>query len=132
MRLAPLARRGLDTLGCMGFLEKMKQAAARGPVATYRPFVLYGDGYVEKLGEGKHPVAGVDARVESGEELRSRVTATRLLTTGVFAFALKKKTGGTSFLTIEGPGFAWVEEVDRKRRADAVRFAAAVRAAASS
>ena len=117
----------------MGIWQKMKESAANGPQETFGPFVLYGSGHVKKIGGkdgGKHPLEGVTAAVESGEELQSRVTATRLLATGVFAFALKKKSGGTSFLTIEGPGFAWVEEVDRKKKADAVKFAAAVRAAA--
>ena len=96
------------------------------------PFVLRRDG-VEKLGgadKGRRPLSGVVARVEAGEDLHRRVTATRVVLTGVFALALKKKAGGTSFLTIEGPGFAWVEEVDRKKKEKAVEFAAKVNAAA--
>ena len=104
-----------------------------GVDAAFPPFVLHADGTVSKQGgkdRGRHPLAGVEARVETGEELHRRVTATRVLLTGVFALALKKKAGGTSFLTIEGPGFAWVEEVDRKKKAKAVEFAAKVNAAA--
>ena len=81
-------------------------------------------------GGGKKPVKGVTARVESGAELESRVTATRLVLLGVFAFAAKKKTGGEKFVTIEGPDFVWAMEVDRKHANDAVEFAAAVNNAA--
>ena len=106
-----------------------------GVDAAFPPFVLRSDGTVEKQGgkdRGRHPLAGVEARVESGEGLHRRITATRVLLTGVFALALRKKAGGTSFLTIEGPGFAWVEEVDRKKKEKAVQFAASVRAAVSA
>ena len=106
-----------------------------GVDAAFPPFVLHSDGTVSKQGgkdKGRHPLTGVEARVESGEELHRRVTATRVLLTGVFALALRKKAGGTSFLTIEGPGFAWVEEVDRKKKEKAVQFAASVRAAVSA
>ena len=104
-----------------------------GVDAAFPPFVLHKDGTVEKVGgkdKGRHPLAGAEARVEAGEDLHRRITATRVVLTGVFALALKKKAGGTSFLTIEGPGFAWVEEVDRKKKAKAVEFAAKVNAAA--
>ena len=106
-----------------------------GVDAAFPPFVLHADGTVSKQGgkdRGRHPLAGVEARVESGEELHRRVTATRVLLTGVFALALRKKAGGTSFLTIEGPGFAWVEEVDRKKVEKATQFAAKVNAAAKT
>ena len=55
-------------------------------------------------------------RVESGSELQSRVTATRLLAFGVFAFAAKKKKGGEKYLTIEGPDFVWTAEVKRDKK----------------
>lgn len=95
-------------------------------------FTLFSD-RIQKDGirAESHPLAGVSAQVESAEELQQRVTVTRLALTGVFAFALKKKSGGTSYLTIQGPGFAWVEEVERKQRQQAVEFAAKVRAAAT-
>lgn len=53
--------------------------------------------------------------LEDGEELQSRVTATRLLMLGVFAFAAKKKTGGNKFITVEGEDFLWALEVGRKK-----------------
>lgn len=60
--------------------------------------------------------------LEDGEELQSRVTATRLLTLGVFAFAFKKKTGGNKFITVEGENFLWALEVGRKKIGDAQKF----------
>lgn len=38
-----------------------------------------------------YPLEHVVASVQTEQEITSRVTATRLLTTGIFAFALKKK-----------------------------------------
>lgn len=58
----------------------------------------------------------VVARVESGSELQSRVTATRLLALSVFAFAVKKTKGGEKYLTIEGPDFVWTAEVKRDKK----------------
>ena len=117
----------------MGFMDKIKAIAADAPTADFGPFVLRPSSVERVAGKdrGRHPLEGVSATVEAGEELRRRVTATRVLATGVFALALKKKSGGTFFLTIEGPGFAWVEEVGRKDHEKALRFAAQVRAAAA-
>lgn len=74
-------------------------------------------------------VAGTQARVESGEELQSRVTATRLLLLGVFAFAVKKKSGGERYLTVEGRDFFWAVEFPHDRTNEAMAFAAKVNAA---
>ena len=60
--------------------------------------------------------------LEDGEELQSRVTATRLLMLGVFAFAAKKKTGGNKFITVEGEDFLWALEVGRKKVNDAQKL----------
>jgi hypothetical protein len=60
--------------------------------------------------------------LEDGEELQSRVTATRLLLLGVFAFAAKKKTGGTKFIVVEGEDFLWALEVGRKKVNEAQRL----------
>ena len=60
--------------------------------------------------------------LEDGEELQSRVTATRLLVLWVFAFAAKKKTGGNKFITVEGEDFLWALEVGRKKVSDAQKF----------
>ena len=64
--------------------------------------------------------------LEDGEALSSRVTATRLLVLGVFAFAAKKKTGGTKFLTIESDEVFVTVEVPRKKVNEARKFMAQV------
>jgi hypothetical protein len=64
---------------------------------------------------GRGPLAGARATLETTGDVHRRVTATRLLTTGVFAFALKKKRDDrTLWLTIDGPGFQAVVEVNPK------------------
>lgn len=112
----------------MGF----KEWAAQAPIAKYGPFTLRKDSIQRPFGEdaGKYPLAGVEAFLEDGEALQKRITATRLLAVGVFAFALKKQRGGESFLTIQGDGFAWVVEVPAKNRGEAQKFVAKVRAQA--
>ena len=105
----------------MGF----KDWVADAPVATFGNLTLRKD-RVQKLDGFKkeeHPLDGVMARVESGAELDSRITATRLVSLGIFALAFKKKSGGEGYLTIEGPDFLWFVEVDRKKKGDAIKFA---------
>lgn len=109
--------------------EKKAAAEARGrKVAAFeadkQKFTLY-EHAIDKDGE-EQPLTDVTARLEAGEELQSRVTATRLVLLGVFALAAKKKSGGTKFLTIEGPEFMWGAEVDRKSIKDAQKFTLAV------
>jgi hypothetical protein len=50
--------------------------------------------------------------VDGPDEVQRRVTATRLLATGVFAFALKKKTK-TAYLTVTTPDGEAVFETDK-------------------
>lgn len=119
----------------MGIWQKMKESAAKGPIATFGHATLYGSGEIGRIkesgiGNERQPLSGVSARVESGSDLEKRVTATRLVAMGVFAFAAKKKSGGESYLTIEGPEFFWTFEVDRNDRAKAQAFAAKVNDAA--
>ncbi len=93
--------------------------------------VTMSDGEISYKKE-RGPVAGAQARVESVGEIQSRVTATRLLATGVFAFAWKKKKDSRElYLTVEGNGFAFVVEVDPKKGGDARRFAAEINASSS-
>jgi len=63
-------------------------------------------------GKEMKPLRGIQARIETGSELQSRVTVTRLVLLGVLAFALPKKSGGEKYLTIDGPDFMWAEEFD--------------------
>ncbi|WP_157875197.1 hypothetical protein [Arthrobacter sp. PAMC 25486] len=104
----------------------LKEWAAKAPVAMYGDFILRKGG-IEKVGGGLRKdargLAGVTAVVDSGEALSQRVTLTRLVAVGIFAFAIPKKSGGGSFLLIEGPDFAWQVEVDRGGQAKARDFA---------
>lgn len=97
------------------------------PVAVFGHFALHKDRirFFQEKGNGR-PLAGVEAVVESGEALEKRVTLTRLVGLGVFAFAAKKKSGGESYLLIEGPDFAWTFEVKRGDQGAARTFGAAV------
>ncbi|WEV72114.1 SHOCT domain-containing protein [Bifidobacterium sp. ESL0790] len=88
-------------------------------------FLILNKNTIENGGE-KQSLAGVTARLEMGSDLQSRVTMTRLLALGVFAFAAKKKKGGERYLTIEGPDFMWATEVNRKKISKAEAFAVKV------
>ncbi|AHB31610.1 hypothetical protein ArV2_gp67 [Arthrobacter phage vB_ArS-ArV2] len=108
----------------------LKDWLVSAPIATHGKYVLTRE-KVEKIGEGSHSLAGVTALVESGEALSQRVTLTRFAAFGLLSLAVKKKRGGESWLLIEGPDFAWTEEVKRGDQVKAQKFAAAVRAAAA-
>ena len=108
----------------------LREWAAKAPLGMYGPIRVYKDRIAK--GKEEYGLEGVTARVEAGSDLQPRVTATRLVALGVFAFAAKKKSGGECYLTIEGPDFFWSEEVDRKQRAGATQFAATINQAARS
>lgn len=78
------------------------------------------------------PLAGVTASVESVGAIRQRATLTRTLGTGGLGlFLFKKKVDDRDlFLTIEGPAFQWLIDVDPKKQKDAREFAAKVNTAA--
>ena len=105
----------------MGFKDWVEDA----PVATFGNVTLrkYRIQKLDGFKKEEHPLDGVTVRVESGSEIDSRITATRLIALGVFALAAKKKTGGEAYLTIEGTDFMWVIDVDRKKKPDAIKFA---------
>jgi hypothetical protein len=113
----------------MGFKDWLDKQ----PDAMYEAnYNLYKDRIEKKRGAdaGSHSLEGVTAVIDTGEALSSRITLTRLVGTGVIGLFWKKKRGGSTFLLIEGPDFAWVEEVDRKKQKPAQLFAAKVREAA--
>lgn len=68
-------------------------------------------------------------QLEDGEALQARVTATRLLLVGVFAFAFKKKRGGQRFLVVETDDSLLTLEVPRDKINEATRFVQAARGA---
>ena len=72
-------------------------------------------------------VVGVTATVETAGEITRRVTATRILATGVFALALKKKKDDRElYLIVEGETFSFAAECDPKQGSTARQFAAAI------
>lgn len=85
-----------------------------------------------KHGRESGPLAGAHASVDTAGEIDKRITATRLVLTGPFALAFRKKKDKRElYLTIEGDGFGWVVEVNPKEGKKAREFAVAFNAAAS-
>ena len=86
-----------------------------------------------KLGREGGSVAGAVARVETaGERFEGRFTATRLALIGPFALAFKKKKDHRElYLSVEGPGYAFVVKLDPDDGAKARGFAARVNSASS-
>ena len=98
--------------------------------AVFADLYLLKDGVWYK-GE-EHPLAGVRAAVETGGDIERRITATRLVLTGVFALALrKKKDHRDMFLIVEGPGFSWLVEASPKKLIQARKFANQINDAAA-
>lgn len=71
----------------------------------------------------------VSIEVEDGEAMQARVTATRLVTLGILAFAAKKKSGGDKWLMIETRRALLTLHFDRKAVDGLMRFVAHTRAA---
>lgn len=78
------------------------------------------------------PIVSASAKIESGEDLKQRVTATRLFFFGVFAFALKKSSGGEKFLTLEVEDFFWAIEIPNESSDEAMRFVTKVNSLAKA
>lgn len=71
----------------------------------------------------------VSVEVEDGEAAQARVTATRLVALGIFAFAAKKKSGGDKWLMIETRSALLTLHFERKAVDGLMRFVAHTRAA---
>ncbi len=72
-----------------------------------------------------YELVGVSARVETDGEVVRRYTATRILFTGVFALAIKKKKDNRElFVVIEGQDFAFVVDCEPKKSKQARLFVA--------
>jgi hypothetical protein len=97
--------------------------------STFGSIALANDRIVSKQGSGT--VAGATATVGTKGDIERRITATRLLLTGPFALAFRKKRDHRELhLLIEGRGFAIIEPVRKSAERQARRFAANVNAAA--
>lgn len=71
----------------------------------------------------------VSVDVEDGEAAQARVTATRLVTLGIFALAAKKKSSGDKWLMIETRSALLTLHFERKAVDGLMRFVAHTRAA---
>ena len=71
----------------------------------------------------------VSVEIEDGEAAQARVTATRLVALGIFAFAAKKKSGGDKWLMIETRSALLTLHFERKAVDGLMRFVAHTRAA---
>lgn len=77
-------------------------------------------------GEGGS-LEGAVATVDSAGNLDKRITASRILLTGVFALAWqKKKDNRELYILIDAPEYSMAMRVDPKKGADARKFAAGV------
>jgi hypothetical protein len=75
---------------------------------------------------GRGPIAGATAHVETSGDIERRITATRLLLTGPFALALRKKKDHRAlYLTIDGQGFQILVELRPKQERAARTWAVA-------
>lgn len=77
-------------------------------------------------GDETKSLIGVHATYETISEMKSRITATRLLALGPLALAAQKKSGGEQVVNIEGPDFFWAVDVQNEKKAEARQFAAKV------
>ena len=136
----------------MGFFDDFKKEWAAAGEKAREEAEIYGRKIMSVSGEGGASITlyerGIEFRsldpdllpgkatfdaissitIEDGEALESRITVTRLLLTGPFALALKKKKGGTKFITVEGEDFLWPVEVGRKQVKDAQKLVMKARA----
>ena len=107
----------------LGWVEQ-QQFAAQG-----RLFGIHIRNGTVSHGRDGGPIAGAHATVESVGELHKRITATRMVLTGPFALAFRKKRDDRQvFLTITGPDDAYTILVelkgDPKHQASARQYAA--------
>jgi hypothetical protein len=106
----------------MGFKEAWKAQEARSQ--KWRDKAGFGLGLQVQVrngeivhGRDKYPLAGARATVDTAGAMDKRVTATRLILTGPFAFGLRKKKDERElFLLVEGDGFGFVVKLDPKKQ----------------
>ncbi|KAA0232627.1 MAG: hypothetical protein EDR02_16625 [Actinobacteria bacterium] len=66
--------------------------------------------------------------IESEEELQHRITVTRLILTGIFAFAWKKRTGGSVIVSVDAPSGPLLFEKLKATKAEVLKMFAQQRA----
>lgn len=111
------------------FKEQRRQALEDKPLLTLWSTtpVLSLHEHTIRSGQTVIPLDGATMTLESGSELSSRITATRLVALGIFAIAAKKKTGGEQWLTIENGDELLSVEVPHGKSRDVHAFMARAR-----
>lgn len=106
-------------------------------IARFHGMKLYQDrlDVPRLLGKGG-PIAGATARVDVSGDVSRRVTATRVLATGVFALGLRKKKDSRKvFFVVEGAGWSLTvtlgPEFERRARDFAAKINSTARVAAA-
>lgn len=79
-----------------------------------------------KMDSERQSLQGVEIRLETSDEVQSRITASRVVLLGPFAAFVPKKSH-TRYLTVEGPEFFWSAEVKQKKVKEVQRFMTAVK-----
>ena len=110
--------------------EKRLAQAGHKKLGTLAGVTLFDDWIDTPQGSGALTPA-VTAMCDTAGAIEKRVTATRLLTTGIFAFAWKKKTDNRElYLLVDHPEFMSAQRVDPKQGVAARQFAASITTAA--
>ena len=119
-----------DPMGVGTWFKDQRAKALADPVIT----TLWGGDKVVALhqhsirsGTVTIPLEQAELHLETGSEIQSRVTATRLVAFGIFALALKKQEGGERYLTVESPDESLLITVPAKKVKDAMKFLNAVK-----
>lgn len=110
-------------------VKNKAEAAARNAGLFFEGVVLTENSITYKDQGGL--LTGATARVENAADVQRRVTATRLLAIGIFAFAAKKQSGNV-YLTVEHPDYQFIVEVPVKQETKAREFAVKINNAAKS
>ena len=88
--------------------ERRTLSSTKGKFITVSGGVTLHERWI-KTPQGQGPIFGVRAEVEDHTGVSQRLTATRMLTLGIFALAAPKSSGyGSAYVKIEGPKFSGV------------------------
>lgn len=108
--------------GVVKAANEHKRNTAPGVLAAFLDLRITATELIEGIAaaERRHPIGGLEARVEDSGTINRRLTATRMVTLGVFALAAPKaQDDRVVYLTVEGPTTALMREVKMKNNAQA-------------
>ena len=119
-------------MGLKSWLKDQRAQALADPVIT----TLWGGDkaialhqHTIRSGPTTIPLDQAEVHLETGSQIQSRVTATRLVAFGILALALKKQEGGELYLTVESPDDQLLITIPNKKVPDATKFVHQVHAA---